>query len=138
MNGIDFDTQRAAERWNAFVAEVPVRLIRSDADYDQMVALMNQLLDVVGDNESHPLATVLALIGDQVAGYDNNHFSIPRSEPREVLRYLMDQQGLKQSDLGEVLAQPNVSAILNGHRSISRDVAKALAQRFNVAVDVFL
>ncbi|MCZ8322634.1 MAG: helix-turn-helix domain-containing protein [Novosphingobium sp.] len=138
MNGIDFDTQCAAERWNAFVAEVPVRPIRSDADYDQMVALMNQLLDVVGDNESHPLAPVLALIGDQVAGYDSGHFAIPRSEPREVLRYLMDQQGLKQSDLGDVLAQPNVSAILNGHRSISRDVAKALAQRFNVAVDVFL
>ena len=138
MNGTDFDTQRAAERWIAFVAEVPVRPIRSDADYDQMVALMNQLLDVVGDNESHPLATVLALIGDQVEGYDSDHFAIPRSEPREVLRYLMDQQGLKQSDLGDVLAQPNVSAILNGHRSISRDVAKALAQRFNVAVDVFL
>ena len=138
MTGIDFDTQRAAERWNAFVAEVPVRPIRSDADYDEMVALMNQLLDVVGDNESHPLAPVLALIGDQVEGYDSDHFAIPRSEPREVLRYLMDQQGLKQSDLGDVLAQPNVSAILNGHRSISRDVAKALAQRFNVAVDVFL
>jgi len=42
------------------------------------------------------------------------------------------------SENDNVLAQPNVSAILNGHRSISRDVAKALAQRFNVAVDVFL
>jgi HTH-type transcriptional regulator/antitoxin HigA len=138
MNVTDFDTQRAAERWNAFVAEVPVRPIRSDGDYDKMVALMNQLLDVVGDDESHPLAPVLALIGDQVEGYDSDHFAIPRSEPREVLRYLMDQHGLKQSDLGDIVAQPNVSAILNGHRSISRDVAKALAQRFNVAVDVFL
>jgi HTH-type transcriptional regulator/antitoxin HigA len=137
MNFTDFDTQRAAERWNAFIEEVPVRPIRSDGDYDKMVALMNQLLDVVGDDESHPLAPVLALVGDQVEGDDSGHFAIPRSEPREVLRYLMDQHGLKQSDLGDIIAQPNVSAILNGHRSISRDVAKALAQRFNVAVDVF-
>jgi antitoxin component HigA of HigAB toxin-antitoxin module len=50
----------------------------------------------------------------------------------------MDQRGLKQSDLGDLIAQPNLSAILNGHRSISRDLAKALAQRFNVSVDVFL
>ena len=138
MNVTDFDTQCVAGRWNAFVAEMPVRPIRSAVDYDQMVALMNQLLDVVGDDESHPLAHVLALIGDQVEGYDGDHLAIPRSEPREVLRYLMDQHGLKQSDLGDLIAQRNVSAILNGHRSISRDVAKALAQRFNVAVDVFL
>jgi hypothetical protein len=31
------------------VQELPVRPIRSDADYEHMVALMNQLLDVVGD-----------------------------------------------------------------------------------------
>ena len=138
MNTTDFDTQRAAERWNAFVAEIPVCPIRSDADYDRMVSLMNQLLDVVGDDASHPLAPVLALIGDQVEGYDTDHFAIPRSEPREVLRFLLNQHGLKQSDLGDLVAQPNVSAILNGHRSISRTLAKALAQRFNVSVEVFL
>jgi HTH-type transcriptional regulator/antitoxin HigA len=138
MNVTDFDTQLAADRWRAFTEEVPVRPIRSDSDYEQMVELLNRLLDVVGDNESHPLAPVLALVGDQIEGYDSDHFAIPHSEPREVLRYLMDQRGLKQSDLGDLIAQPNLSAILNGHRSISRDLAKALAQRFNVSVDVFL
>jgi transcriptional regulator with XRE-family HTH domain len=63
-------------------------------------------------------------------------FSVPRSEPREVLRSLMEQHGLKQSDLGDLIAQPNLSAILNGHRAISENLAKGLAQRFNVAVDV--
>ena len=138
MNVTDFDIERAAKRWHAFVEELPVRPIRSEADYDQMAALMNRLLDVVGEDESHPLASVLALVGDQVEGYDAEHFGVPSSEPREVLRFLMAQHGMKQSDLGDLIAQPNLSAILNGHRAISREVAKALAQRFNVAVDVFL
>ena len=138
MNVTGFDSKRAAERWNAFVQELPVRPIRSDADYDQMVALMNQLLDVVGEDEQHPLAPVLALVGDQIEGYDSDHFAVPAGEPREVLRFLMEQNALKQSDLSDVIAQPNLSAILNGHRAISRDVAKALARRFNVAVDVFV
>lgn len=138
MNVTDFDTQRAADRWRAFTEEVPVRPIRLEADYEQMVTLMNRLLDVVGDDESHPLAPVLALVGDQVEGYDSVHFAIPQSEPREVLRYLMDQRGLKQSDLGDLIAQPNLWAILSGHRSISRDLAKALAKRFDVSVAVFL
>lgn len=138
MSAEGFDSKRAEERWMSLVQELPIRPIRSDADYDQMVAVLNQLLDVVGDDESHPLAPVLALVGDQVEGYDADHFAVPQSEPREVLRYLMAQHGLKQSDLSALIAQPNLSAILNGHRSISRDVAKSLAQRFNVAVDVFL
>jgi hypothetical protein len=50
-----FDSKRAAERWSEFSRELPVRPIRSDADYEQMVALMNQLLDVVGEDETHPL-----------------------------------------------------------------------------------
>ncbi|MFN7641913.1 MAG: type II toxin-antitoxin system HigA family antitoxin [Burkholderiales bacterium] len=133
-----FDSKRAAERWSEFSRELPVRPIRSDADYEQMVALMNQLIDVVGEDETHPLATVLALVGDQVEGYDSDHFTIPSGEPREILRFLMEQNGLKQSELSDVIAQPNLSAILNGHRAISRDVAKALARRFKVAVDVFL
>ena len=133
-----FDSKRAAERWSEFARELPVRPIRSDADYEQMVALMNQLLDVVGEDETHPLATVLALVGDQVEGYDSDHFTIPSGEPREILRFLLEQNGLKQSELSDVIAQPKLSAILNGHRAISRDVAKALARRFKVAVDVFL
>jgi HTH-type transcriptional regulator/antitoxin HigA len=138
MNATGFDIKKAAEHWHAFVQKLPVRPIRSDADHEHMVALMNQLLDVVGDDEAHPLASVLALVGDQVEGYDTDHFAIPTSEPTEVLRFLLDQNGMKHSDLSDVVAQPNLSAILNGHRAISRDLAEALAQRFKVAVDVFL
>jgi HTH-type transcriptional regulator/antitoxin HigA len=66
-----------------------------------MVALMNQLLDVVGDDEAHPLASVLALVGDRIEGYDTDHFAIPASEPKEVLRFMLDQNGMKQSDLSD-------------------------------------
>jgi len=138
MNVTSFDSKRAAERWNECIQELPVRPIRSDADYEQMVALMNQLLDVAGEDEQHPLAPVLALAGDQVESYDSDHFAVPAGEPREVLLFFMEQNGLKQSDLSHVIAHPSLSAILNGHRAISRDVAKALAQRCNVAVEVFL
>jgi signal transduction histidine kinase len=45
MNVTTCDSRRAAERWTAFVQEIPLRPIRSEADYDQMVAVMNQLLE---------------------------------------------------------------------------------------------
>jgi predicted Kef-type K+ transport protein len=39
-----------------------LRPIHSEADYDRMVALMNALLEVTGDDEDHPLSGLLALV----------------------------------------------------------------------------
>lgn len=124
--------------WIEFDRVAHVRPIRNDEDYDRVVALMNQLVDVVGDNEKHPLAGLLDLVGNLVADYDDEHFSIQPSEPRETLRFLMEQNRLKQTDLEDIVPQSNLSAILAGKRQISRDVAKKLAERFNVSVSVFV
>lgn len=132
------DLDRIAAAWAVFDEAAHVHPIRNDADYDRMVTLVEQLVDRVGDNERHPLASLLAIVGELVADYDRDHFAIAASEPRQALRFLMEQHGLRQSDLSDIVAQPNLSAVLNGHRAISRDVAKRLAERFMVGVDVFI
>ncbi len=113
-------------------------LIRDEADYDRMVLLMNELIDTVGDDETHPLAGLLDLVGELVSDFDGQQYAIPSGESQQVLAYLMKTRGMKQTDLADLVAQPNLSAILNGRRAIPRELAKGLAQRFNVGVDVFL
>lgn len=132
------DVEAIARTWRDFEAVTQLRPVRSVADYERMVELMNGLVDVVGDDESHPLAGLLDLVGELVMDFDVQHHLIPASEPHRVLGYLMQEHGLKQTDLADLVAQPNVSAILNGRREISRALAKGLAKRFNVAVDIFL
>jgi len=57
----------------------------------------------------------------------------------EVLKFLMEQHGLKQSDLRkEIGTQGVVSEILSGNRQINARQAKALAKRFGVSPAVFL
>ena len=64
---------------------------------------------------------------------------IPDAAPNEVLRFLLDQHGLKQSDLAaEIGGQSVVSDILNGKRAINARQAKALAARFGVSAVAFL
>lgn len=138
MTPQSIDLDRIIAAWTAFEKAAQVRPIRNDADYGRMVALLDQLLDRVGDDGRHPLASLLAIVGELIADYDRDHFAIPASEPREALRFLLEQHGLRQSDLSDIVAQPNLSAILNGHREISREVAKRLAERFGVGVDVFV
>lgn len=63
---------------------------------------------------------------------------IPPATPGEVLRFLMDQHRLKQEDLSDCAPQGRISDILGGKRAISKEIAKRLAQRFNVRADLFL
>lgn len=132
------DIRALKQTWAAFDRVAHLRPIRSDAEYTRTVTLMNYLLDVVGDKENHALAGLLDLVGELVEDYDSGHFAIEPSEPREVLRYLIELRGLKQGDLAEVVPQSNLSAILAGKRKISATLAGKLAKFFHVSPAVFV
>lgn len=114
--------------------------IRTERDYARMQKFMEDLLAEVGEDESHPLADLLDVVGLLIAEYDEERASdIPLSNPKEVLRFLMDQHGLKQSDLRkEIGSQGVVSEILAGTRNINVRQAKALAKRFGISAAAFL
>jgi HTH-type transcriptional regulator / antitoxin HigA len=76
-----FDIRAIQSSWTAFDSMVHLRLIHDDASYDQMVALMNSLLDLVGDDEDHPLSGLLELVGDIVSGYESQHTLSNRGNP---------------------------------------------------------
>ena len=114
--------------------------IRNERDHARMQSLMETLLAEVGDNEDHPLADLLDVVGVLVSQYeDENTPGLQPAEPVDVLRFLMEQHDLKQSDLRkEIGTQGVVSEILSGSRTINARQAKALAKRFGVSPVVFL
>ena len=128
--------------WKGLRSSVPFfGPIRNERDYTRMHALMEQLLDVVGEDEDHLLADLLDVIGVLVAQYEDENTPglLVESKPLEVLKFLMEQHGLKQSDLrSEIGTQGVVSEILSGNRQINARQAKALAKRFGVSPAVFL
>ena len=132
------DPQAILKAWLPFKQLVGVTSVHTDGDYAQARATIDALLDEVGDDESHPLADVLDYLADQVKAYEDENFLIPEAEPKEVLRFLMEQHGLNQEDLGSCAPQSRISDILSGRRSISKEIAKRLAQRFHVRADLFL
>jgi HTH-type transcriptional regulator / antitoxin HigA len=124
--------------WMPFRDALGFSTIRTARDYKRASAVMDQLLDEVGEDEKHPLAEVLDYLSNQVETYETDHVKIPDAPPRDVLRFLMEQQGLTQSDLADCAPQSRISEILNGRREISKELAKALAKRFGVGVGVFV
>jgi len=132
------EPQAILDAWMPFKAVVGVTSVHTDDDYAQARATIDALIDEIGDDENHPLGDVLDYLADQVRAYEDEHFAIPVAEPREVLRFLMDQHGLKQEDLADCAPQGRISDILIGKRGISKDLAKKLARRFRVHADLFL
>ncbi|MGS0742526.1 helix-turn-helix domain-containing protein [Glaciimonas sp. GG7] len=132
------ESQAILNAWLPFKQIIGATSVHTDDEYAQVSATIAVLLEAVGDNENHPLADVLDYLADQVKAYEDAHFQIPEAEPSEVLRFLMEQHGLKQEDMKDCAPQSRISDILSGKRSISKEIAKRLAHRFHVHADVFL
>lgn len=114
-------------------------LIDNDADYQARVESLDAILDAGGADESHPLATLAAMVGERVADYEARRYPMPEAMSAiEALASLMKRNGLRQSDLPEVGNQAKVSEILSGRRQINLRQAQALAGRFGVGIEVFV
>lgn len=127
--------KQAAEHWQ-FVAPL-LRKPRTEEDYDRLVQALDELLDLTGDDEAHPLNSLLEIIGDWIEAYDLEHRPIPKASGIDVLRYLMHEHGLTQSDLPGVGAQSVVSEVLSGKRQLNLRQVRWLSERFKVAMEVF-
>jgi HTH-type transcriptional regulator/antitoxin HigA len=96
-------------------------------------------VDRIGDQESHSLMGLLDIVTAFVHDYEERNVEIPDTSPSAVLRFLMDQHGLRQADLAsEFGSQSNVSEVLNEKRDINARQARALAKRFGVSPAVFI
>ena len=116
----------------------PLLTIRNEREYDTAVERMNELLDEIGTDENHPLYSLLDTLGTLIEAYEEEHHAIPDANGAEVLRFIMDEHGLTQSELPEVGSQGVVSEILNGKRELNVRQIRALAKRFNVSASAFV
>ena len=123
---------------NDALQNAPLLSLRNEREYNTAVKRLNELLDEIGDNEKHPLYGLLDTLGSLIHVYEEVHFPLPDVSGPEVLRYLMDENGLTQSDLPEVGSQGVISEILNGKRRLNVRQIRLLAERFHVSSAVFV
>jgi HTH-type transcriptional regulator / antitoxin HigA len=112
--------------------------LRNEQEYDRAVERLNRLLDEVGTDEQHPLYTLLDTLGTLIHAYEEEHHPIPECSGVDVLRFLMEEHDLTQSDLPEIGSQGVVSEILRGKRELNVRQIRALAKRFHVSPGVFI
>lgn len=131
-------TTIAPELKQQWTAIAPYLTITNETEYDEAVERLNALLDEVGEDESHPLYSLLDTLGILIEAYDNEHYPLPDCSGTDALAYLMEEHSLSQSDLPEIGSQGVVSEILNGKRSLNVRQIQALAKKFKVSPATFL
>jgi len=112
--------------------------IHNKHDYELAVNLLNQLVDEIGENEKHPLFSLLEVLGIVIENYESEHYKWEDASGVDVLKYLMEEHSLNQNDLSEIGSQGVVSEILNGKRQLNVNQIKKLSERFNVNPAVFI
>ena len=124
--------------YGSLLATVLPQAIENDAELDRMMEVIDALVDK-GEEISPEEEKLLNLLSELVEKYEDEHYPIDDAPPNEVLKFLMEQNDLKQRDLLHIFGSSGVaSEVVNGKRAISKAQAKALAKHFNVSVEVFI
>jgi HTH-type transcriptional regulator / antitoxin HigA len=70
--------------------------------------------------------------------YEEEHYATPEAAPADVLRFLLEQHGLKQRDLAkEMGGESVVSEVLSGKRKLNTAHIEQISKRFHVSPAVF-
>jgi HTH-type transcriptional regulator/antitoxin HigA len=103
-----------------------------------LVRILDRLIDAVGEDESHPPASLMETLGSLVQSYENRNIPEIEGSSGEILKTLMQEHDLKQSDSPEIASQGVISELLSGKRQFDIHQIKRLSQRFNVSPAVFM
>ena len=119
-------------------AVIPLGSLRTKKEYERAVGMLDAILDEIGEDEKHPMAELADAISVFVERYENEHMSPPAGKPSEVLKFLMREHQLRQSDLPEIGTQGVVSEVMAGKRELNTRQIRKLAERFGVSPAVFV
>lgn len=114
--------------------------IESEEAYDVALAAEEVLGDMVRGDKSHPLGGVYRTLLEHIAAYEAKAYPTPEFEPHEMLAFLMEQQGLRQSELAErmEITQGTVSRLLSGKMKYTAEWINRLSKALGVSGAVFV
>lgn len=113
-----------------------IKLIKSEADYEKVLAEIDELMGAApGTSESDQLEVLVTL----VEAYEAGRWKMDAPDPISVIEHVMEAQGLRQKDLAALLgSQPRASEVLNRQRPLTLAMIRALSIEWKLPADVLV
>jgi HTH-type transcriptional regulator/antitoxin HigA len=129
------------KKYGMLLAETLPGIIETEEENERAVETVQRLMKKGEGNLSPEETSLFRLLVRLIEDFEEKTYpEVGRSStPRDVLAFLMKQQGLKQKDLVDIFSSSGtISQVLNGAREISKSQAKALAAKFRVSAELFI
>lgn len=123
--------------YGALLADIQPRIITTEAENDRALSIVESLLSE--ENLSPEKEQILRLLVSLIEKFEDEHYQLEVSTPQSILLHLMEENGLRQTDLvGIIGSRGVVSEVVNGKRTISNSQAKSLGEFFHVDPSLFI
>jgi HTH-type transcriptional regulator/antitoxin HigA len=120
------------------IMRFPLKPIRSETENELACKICDELLDKF-DSLSALERDYLEVLSDLIERFETKWQEETTVEPCELLKFLMEQNDLAQSDLiPELGSSSRVSEFLSGKRDLSLPQILKLAARFNLSPTAFI
>jgi HTH-type transcriptional regulator/antitoxin HigA len=119
------------------IAHGAPHVIHRDAELEMFTDALFRLTALESPSGSEVEA--IELLTWLVERYEQEHCSIPKGDPVSVVRFLIEQQSLRQRDLiPQFGSESAVSMFMTGQRNLTLEQVRKLSARFKIPADVFI
>lgn len=110
--------------------------IRNEKDYQRALNRLEDIFDAKKGTEEGDELEILSILIDQ---YEKENFPIGMPDPIEAIKFRMEQMGMNQKDLAEVVGfKSRVSEILNKKRKLTLNMIRKLNTTLHIPTEVLV
>ncbi len=113
-----------------------IRPIKTELDYDKALKRLEIIFDAKKGTKKGDELEILSIL---IEKFEKENYPIEMPDPIEAIKFRMEQLGMKQKDLAEVVGfKSRVSEILNRKRKLTIEMIRNLSQKLNIPTEVLI
>jgi HTH-type transcriptional regulator/antitoxin HigA len=113
-----------------------IKPINNETDYEFSLSRLEEIFDAKKGTKEGDELEILSILIDK---YEEEHFPIGMPDPIEAIKFRMEQMGMKQKDLAEVVGlKSRVSEILNKKRRLTLEMIRKISHQLHIPTDVLI
>ena len=113
-----------------------IKVIKTEQDYNQALKRLEIIFHAEIDSPEGDEAEVLSIL---IEKYEEKHYPIGMPDPIEAIKFKMEQMGMKQKDLAEIVGfTSRVSEILNRKRKLTLSMIRKLNTALHIPTEVLV
>ena len=110
--------------------------IRTEADHDQAVIRIAELIGARPDTAEGEELDILATLAD---AWESKHQPMDAPDPIAAIEFRMEQQGLTRKDLEPLIgSRARVSEVMTGRRSLTLPMIRRVRNQLGISADVLI